>query len=162
MIQVQETEHGYYLKYDDGRVKYCMKENTIVMKEKPDVCFAMLFDVEKHLNDISSSLAAIAANRNEKAPAIDNAIKWVEIKHKEIDNPTEFQKTMLVMNDGQALDIYDNEMPADRQCCMITTKSGDVDVDVFYHDDFQFFHYKPDDVIAWAPLPEPYKKHSKT
>lgn len=142
MIKVQETEHGYYLKYDDGRVKYCMKENTIVMKEKPDVCFAMLFDVEKHLNDISSSLATIAANRNEKAPSIDSAIKWVEIKHK----------------DGQALDIYDNEMPGNQQVCLISTKTGEVDVDIFYHDDFQFFHYKPDEVIAWAPLPEPYKK----
>ena len=51
-------------------------------------------------------------------------------------------------------------LPQDEQKVLITTRSGnliDVDTSIFYHASAFWEHY----VIAWMPLPEPYKAESE-
>lgn len=48
-------------------------------------------------------------------------------------------------------------LPQDEQKVLVTTRSGnliDVDTSIFYHASAFWEHY----VIAWAPLPEPYRE----
>ena len=48
-------------------------------------------------------------------------------------------------------------LPQDEQKVLVTTRSGnliDVDTSIFYHASAYWEHY----VIAWMPLPEPYKE----
>lgn len=56
--------------------------------------------------------------------------------------------------------IYECKLPDDCQDVLITTRFGGVTMDVFYNgaDGSYFEEYCDDgDVIAWMPLPEPYK-----
>ena len=51
-------------------------------------------------------------------------------------------------------------LPQDEQKVLVTTRSGnliDVDTSIFYHASAFWEHY----VIAWMPLPEPYKAESE-
>jgi hypothetical protein len=46
---------------------------------------------------------------------------------------------------------------------LITDKWGNVETDTFYRDDGCYFEDNcgEDDVVAWMPLPEPYKAESE-
>lgn len=62
--------------------------------------------------------------------------------------------------DPNDMTMYDCQMPEDGQEVLVTTRYGDVATDTFYHDDGWYFENFCDDgdVLAWQPLPEPYKK----
>ena len=58
--------------------------------------------------------------------------------------------------------MYDCKLPADEQEVLITTNMGSVEQVTFYrHSEYGcYFEYYEDDgdVVAWMPLPEPYRK----
>ena len=56
--------------------------------------------------------------------------------------------------------IYECPLPEDGQEVLITSKYGGVDKTTFYTDCGNYFeNYEDyDEVIAWQPLPEPYKE----
>ena len=55
--------------------------------------------------------------------------------------------------------MYDYQLPDDGEEVLVTTISGLVTLDTFYRDDGCYFETYCDagDVVAWMPLPEPYK-----
>lgn len=59
--------------------------------------------------------------------------------------------------------IYDCPLPDDGQTVLITDRLGNVEVDTFCRDDGCYFECNCDaeDVLAWMPLPEPYKAESE-
>ena len=81
-------------------------------------------------------------------------VKWHEIKdeeRKENDYPKDW------------VCYLDSIMPYDGQRILVTTKGGYVELDECYSDDGRTFSLDSgydwvDDVIAWMPLPEPYKE----
>lgn len=82
--------------------------------------------------------------------------KWIPIKYHEItDEEREengYQKDWVY--------FLDCEMPADEQEILVTTKNGYVEKDVCYIDDGYGLDSGWDwreDVVAWMPLPEPWK-----
>ena len=58
--------------------------------------------------------------------------------------------------------IYDGELPQDGQEVLITTKYGYVEKTTFCTDMGSYFEQfeDEDDVLAWMPLPKPYKKEN--
>lgn len=92
----------------------------------------------------------------------NSSVKWIPIKYKKV-NATEYQSMMLDVEIGEEIEIYNNVMPGDGEAVLITTSWGDVEIDVCCFDGRSTMfenHDDPDEVIAWAQLPEPYKKHS--
>lgn len=68
------------------------------------------------------------------------------------------------LTEWHPIEVRDGEivgsLPEDGQAVLVSTIFDGVTVDVFYEDqDSGFFEdWDFDQVIAWAPLPEPYKK----
>lgn len=57
--------------------------------------------------------------------------------------------------------VFDCQLPDDDQEVLVTTRWGNVCIDTWHRDvDGCYFEYNSDDddVIAWMPLPEGYKK----
>ena len=56
--------------------------------------------------------------------------------------------------------MYDCSMPDDGQTVLITDRCGNVETDTFFKDDGCYFESNcdADDVLAWMPLPTPYKE----
>ena len=77
---------------------------------------------------------------------------WIPIKTRPL---TEEEK---IMYDCDIM--YDCPLPDDGQSVLITNRFYSVDVDTFYRDDGCYFEDNCDvgDVLAWMPLPDPYKE----
>jgi hypothetical protein len=103
------------------------------------------------------------------ASAIDEAVDavkkgkefkgWVPIKLRELTKDEKpIYKNMPYVSETM---IYDCPLPEDGQDVLITTNRGEVVHDYFVSDvvDGCFFEnwYDVGDVVAWMPLPEPYK-----
>lgn len=61
--------------------------------------------------------------------------------------------------------VFECPLPDDDQEVLVTTRWGAVCTDIWYRDvDCCYFedYSDDDDVIAWMPLPEPYKKEGKS
>ena len=56
--------------------------------------------------------------------------------------------------------MYDCKLPDDEQQVLITTKHGNVEVTTFCNDIGCYFeqYEDADDIVAWMPLPKPYKE----
>lgn len=78
---------------------------------------------------------------------------WIPIKTREL---TEKEKEEY----PDCTFMYDCKLPEDGDEVLITTWSGQVALDTFYRDDGCYFetYCDEEDVIAWQPKPEPYKK----
>ena len=92
-------------------------------------------------------------------PTIEPESQWIPIKwHDCTDEDREkygFSNDIVV--------VFDCEMPSDEQEILITTSHGYVYKDVCYIDDGFSLDSGYDwieDIIAWMPLPEPYKEES--
>ena len=87
------------------------------------------------------------------------SIEWTEIKFRK---PTEEEREDLDLDDDDYARIFDCKLPEDDQVCLLTVNSVRdvcVAVDTFCSDvDGPWFEdWDWDDIIAWAPLPEPFK-----
>ena len=86
-------------------------------------------------------------------PAVD---RWIHVTLREM-TPEERE----LYNEYDVMTIYDCELPDDGQEVLITTSWGAVEKTTFRRDDYnicEFEDYDEDDVIAWMPLPIPYKE----
>lgn len=90
--------------------------------------------------------------------------EWIEIKTRK---PTE-EEIQEYMNDPcpdydiddpEDLIFFDCQMPEDGQEVLITTSWGNVCIDTYVQEYGAFEdHEDHEDVVAWMPLPEPFKK----
>lgn len=89
---------------------------------------------------------------------------WIKVTQRPM---TDEEKDMLTMDELDELidyEIYDCVLPEDGQEVLITTRSGNVISTTFWHDESGCFfeNYEEDgDVLAWMPLPEPYKEEEE-
>ena len=83
---------------------------------------------------------------------------WIAIKTRPMtEEEKEYYSEYLFEGNGL---IYECPLPDDGQEVLITSKYGSVDKTTFYTDCGNYFeNYEDyDEVIAWQPLPEPYKE----
>ena len=83
---------------------------------------------------------------------------WIPIKTRPM---TEEEKEYYseYLSEGNGI-IYDCPLPDDGQEVLITSKYGSVDKTTFYTDCGNYFEQYEDydEVIAWQPLPKPFKE----
>lgn len=83
---------------------------------------------------------------------------WIAIKTRPMtEEEKEYYSEYLFEGNGL---IYECPLPEDGQEVLITSKYGSVDKTTFYTDCGNYFEsYEDyDEVIAWRPLPEPFKE----
>ena len=83
---------------------------------------------------------------------------WIPIKTRPMtEEEKEYYSEYLFEGNGL---IYECPLPDDGQEVLITSKYGNVDKTTFYTDCGNYFeNYEDyDEVIAWQPLPEPFKE----
>ena len=92
--------------------------------------------------------------------ALEQEQKWIPIKTRPLtDEESEYYSSLGFPSEEMSF-IYDCPLPDDGQSVLITNRYNSVDVDTFYNDDGCYFedNCDEDDVLAWMPLPERYKK----
>ena len=83
---------------------------------------------------------------------------WIPIKTRPMtEEEKEYYSEYLFEGNGL---IYECPLPEDGQEVLVTSKHGSVDKTTFYTDCGNYFeNYEDyDELIAWQPLPEPYKE----
>ena len=83
---------------------------------------------------------------------------WIPVKTRQMtEEEKEYYSEYLFDGNGY---IYECPLPDDGQEVLITSKYGSVDITTFYTDFGNYFeNYEDyDEVIAWKPLPEPFKE----
>ena len=89
--------------------------------------------------------------------------RWIPVKTRPI-TPDEIEEFGWEDKDESWMWMYDCELPDDGQEVLIQSEYG-IDVTTFYNEGSEgcyFENYEDrDDVIAWMPLPEPYKAESE-
>lgn len=83
---------------------------------------------------------------------------WIPVKTRPMtEEEKEYYSEFLFEGNGI---IYECPLPDDGQEVLITSKFGSVDKTTFYTDSCNYFeNYEDyDEVIAWQPLPQPYKE----
>ena len=77
---------------------------------------------------------------------------WIEIKTR----PSTYDEKQRYQD---IIWMYDCELPDDGQEVLVTTSSGDVEKTFYHAEHFVFEDYEgPDDLLAWRPLPEGFKR----
>lgn len=140
--------------------EYIKKEDALkVLHDFWDECIGydgsgteMMLDNESVINSLPTySFPDSAENKGE----------WIPITTRPMTE--EEKEAYRGEYDPNDMTMYDCQMPEDGQEVLVTTRYGDVDTDTFYHDDGWYFETFCDDgdVLAWQPLPEPYKGGNK-
>ena len=83
---------------------------------------------------------------------------WIPVKTRPMtEEEKEYYSEYLFEDNGL---IYECPLPEDGQEVLVTSKYGSVDKTTFYTDCGNYFeNYEDyDEVIAWQPLPEPFKE----
>ena len=83
--------------------------------------------------------------------------RWIPVKWHDC---TDEEREKYGFSDDIAV-VSDNVMPDDNQKILVTTSHGYVEKDVCYIDDgfsLDSGYDWVDDIIAWMPLPEPYRE----
>ena len=83
---------------------------------------------------------------------------WIPVKTRPMtEEEKEYYSEYLFEDNGL---IYECPLPDDGQEVLITSKYGSVDKTTFYTDCGNYFeNYEDyDEVMAWQPLPQPYKE----
>lgn len=111
----------------------------------------------------------------EYGKALDCAIKalenssWIPIKTKKL-SPEEIKEfceetNLFSPDEMDGAWSYDCKLPDDEQDVLVSTKYG-VSLTRFYNDVYYGAYFEgyedEDDVLAWMPLPEPYKKEEQS
>lgn len=94
--------------------------------------------------------------------ATNRLLKWIPVRWHEV---TDEEREREGYPKDWACHL-DSIMPYDGQRILITTKGGFVELDECYSDDGCTFSLDSgydwvDDVVAWMPLPQPYKTESE-
>lgn len=84
--------------------------------------------------------------------------EWIPVKTRSL---TEEEKKEMPFCDF----LYDCPLPEPGQKVLITTNNGYVTTDTLYMDEYGDYYFEvfcnADEVVAWMPIPEPYKEVSK-
>lgn len=80
--------------------------------------------------------------------------EWIEVTYHEVTG----EEQEVYGNEIEF--VYDCMLPDDGQEVLITTDQGYVRATIFYNDDCAYFEgwEDKDEVTAWMPFPEPFKK----
>ena len=55
-------------------------------------------------------------------------------------------------------------LPEDKQGCIVTVQSDSktfIDIVTYYAEEHSFLYYEERNILAWMPLPEPYKEEKE-
>ena len=89
-------------------------------------------------------------------PSAENKGEWIPVKWHEI---TDKEREEEGYPEEWSVFI-DSVLPNDGERILVTTKHGEVEIDTCYEDDGFYLDSGwdwVDDIIAWMPLPEPWK-----
>ena len=91
--------------------------------------------------------------------ALEQEPKWIPIKKRPLTDEEKEYYSDLSYSSEEISFIYDCPLPDDGQSVLITNRYNSVEIDTFYRDDGCYFedNCDEDDVLAWMPLPKPYK-----
>ncbi len=117
-----------------------------------DPCYGELWHYSQALSDIMAMLGCI-----------DLFSYWIPLKTRPMDEEeiTEWSERIGYNLDGDEAVIYVSQLPDDGQEVLVCTKWGQISIDTFGDDpDYGcgFEDHDIDDILAWMPLPEPYKE----
>ena len=109
------------------------------------------WQIQEWINELNEAIDML-----DSIPSADRPTEWIPVIWHEItDEEREregYPKDWVV--------YLDCEMPSDEQKILVTTRWGTVEADVCYEDgefSLDSGYDWIDDIIAWKPLPEPYK-----
>lgn len=89
--------------------------------------------------------------------------EWIPIKYRPMTE--EEKKYYEEYTDCDITEMFDCSMPEDGQEILVSTKYGTVSADICCNDDVYgcgLENYGDwEDVLAWMPMPEPYKAESE-
>lgn len=124
----------------EGKLMYEIKKAIGYSIEKEELIKALQYDREQYEKGYNDGY---------------NANKWIPVTYRELD-----EEERQMYSDAEF--VYDCKLPEDGQDILITTKYRQVVMTTFYRDAengcwFDSYEDK-DDVLAWMPLPEPYKE----
>ena len=85
---------------------------------------------------------------------------WIPIKTRPLTEEEKEHYISIGWSDDSIEFMYDCQLPDDGQEVLVTDRMGNVGLDTFFSDDGCYFENNCDayDVIAWMPLPKPYKE----
>ena len=89
--------------------------------------------------------------------------RWIPIKTRPLTEEEKEHYISIGWSEDSLEFIYNCPLPDDGQEVLITDSMGNVELDTFYSDDGCYFENNcdADEVIAWMPLPQPYKESDK-
>ena len=94
---------------------------------------------------------------------IEQEHEWIPIKTRKLTDAEE--QYMLENSDYYYGYMFDCRLPEDGEEVLVTTSTGEVTTTTFYDEGLNgccFEFYEDDgDVIAWMPLPQPYKTENE-
>ena len=135
--KLKKSEERYNRYLDDSNLP-CMFDKSDIEEKRVDTIKEMLEIVQEVAEEYNGG--------------------WIAIKTRPMtEEEKEFYSEYLFEGNGL---IYECPLPEDGQEVLITSKFGSVDKTTFYTDCGNYFeNYEDyDEVIAWQPLPEPYKE----
>ena len=97
-------------------------------------------------------------------PAIEAETRWIPLTGRPMtDEECEEREVYLgrKLRQGESY-VYDCRLPESEQEVLITDHYGYVATDIFINDgDYIYFENRDvDEVVAWMPMPEPYREES--
>ena len=136
------------------------------MNKAFELILARLEEVENRLLNKSGDIGCIIGitNMSEYSKQIVHEVAeeykdgWIPVKTRPMtEEEKEYYSEFLFEGNGI---IYECTLPDDGQEVLITSKFGSVDKTTFYTDCGNYFeNYEDyDEVLAWQPLPLPYKE----
>ena len=135
--ELRKSEERYYRYLDDGNLP-CIFDKSDIEEKRVDTIKEMLEIVQEVAEEYNGG--------------------WIAIKTRPMtEEEKEYYSEYLFEGNGL---IYECPLPEDGQEVLITSKYGSVDKTTFYTDCGNYFeNYEDyDEVIAWQPLPEPFKE----
>ncbi|MDD6638464.1 MAG: hypothetical protein PUE81_06785 [Lachnospiraceae bacterium] len=117
----------------------------------------LIEDIEKEIEfAMKCNMPAMVAGMRQIASIIENQPKigeWIPIKYHETTDDDGIDKNIYPL-------FLDCKMPDNGQDILICTKGGLIGYDTCFDDDGYYLDSSfdwIDDVVAWMPLPEPYR-----
>jgi len=143
ITKIEQEITSQIVKTEEKELTYEIKKAVGYSIEKEELIKALQYDRQQYEKGYQDGL---------------NANKWISVTYRELD---EYERQMY----PDAEFVYDCKLPEDAQDVLITTKYRQVEKTTFYRDAENgcwFDSYEDrDDVLAWQPLPEPYKESEK-